>query len=815
MKTKVIFLTIVLWMTIFISSTHAFGAMTIVDVANPGTLTGRVSDVISKQPMKYVTVVLFSAKDSSMVAGTISNQEGNFSISMLDSGKYYVEISFIGFEKKHIEPVVISSRLNKINLGEITLAPVTADINEVIVNGTKSAIEYKVDKRVVNVDKNMNAQGGTAVNALENTPSVQVDAQGNLTLRGSSDYIVLIDGKPSVVKGSDALKQLPANAIKQIEVITNPSAKYDVDGNAGIINVIMKKDKLQGLNGNLSVSPGYPDIFSTSALINYRKGKVNFFTGFDFADRTYHNTIDLNNITIYPEGDKHIEESIDEFYCNDNTTFRAGIDYDPNEINSFSISGTVSKQGYDRGTDAEYHIWQNDTGNFYSSSNYFDVMGDVLRFTGDYKHNFREDHFLSFSAYFGSWKGLDENNLVENNTDENYKVDGTNSKLNFNKDNSNYQVRTNIDYTLPVKKGKFEFGGQYRYESRNEDLQYQNYDVASGVWIPNYEYSYTQDYENTIYSGYAIYSGKIQWINFQVGLRSEYFTRTIEIGTENTPLKYNKFMVYPSIHLSKEINEKHTLQANYSRRINRPEPYVLNNTPIYVDPYNIFKGNPNLKFEYSDNFEINYRTTVKKVTFSTQTYFRNTTNSFTTLRLMGDDGIMIHQLSNAENQTAFGIEQEINFTLTKWWQLNTNANIYSYTLKTILEESEKTQKTNTWEGRIVSNFNFKTGTRFQATAYYRAPGVDAMGETSGFFSMVAAVNQSLFKGKMNIGVTAQNLLNSMVFDYSVKTKKFDNNYHITSVGPVFTANLTYNFNNFQNKKRGRDDAASFKGGGAF
>ena len=786
------------------------------NIPGQGNVSGKILEQNSKTPMEFVTIVLHASADSSVISATVTDMDGKFAIGNLANGIYYIEIDFMGFQKKLVSGISVSIDKPQADLGEIILSPMENLLKEVTVSAEKNKIEYKLDKRIVNVDKNLNAQGGSAIEALENTPSVQVDAQGNLTLRGSSDYVVLIDGKPSVLKGSDALKQIPANSIKQIEVMTNPSAKYDADGNSGIINIISKKDKLQGFNGSVSLTAGLPDKYTSNILMNYRSGRFNYFAGFDYSDRTFYNFIDINNITHRTEGDQYVKERVDEWYCNDNLAFKYGFDFDPNDKNSFSFSGSIGRQGYDNGTGAWYHKWDDlGASSYNSSSNKLDVSGNILRFSGDFKHKFADDHSLSFSFYYGSWDGLDANLLKEMNTDEFYNESSLASQLDFNKDNSNYQLRANVDYSKPLYNGKFEAGFQYRFESRREDYLFRNYDVDAATWVDNDFYSYHQDYENVIYSGYAIYSGKMVGVNYQVGLRSEEFLRDIIINTDDEPHEFNKFMVYPSVHFSKEISDKHNFQLSYSRRINRPQPYLLNYTPSYKDPYNIFMGSPNLKCEYIDAFEFNYRVVLKGISFSTQTYFRNTTNAFTALRLLGDDGIMIHQLVNADNQTAFGVEQGVDIELNKWWKINANVNLYNYTLKTIFENEALRQNINTWDGRIVSNFSFKKGTRVQAMSYYRAKNVDAMGSTSGFFTCNLSVSQSLLKNKLKLGVTAQNLFNSLVFDYKTVTRDFNNKYNIRNEGPVVIFNLSYSFNNYQQKNRGRGDDIDFKGGGAF
>jgi outer membrane receptor protein involved in Fe transport len=333
--------------------------------------------------------------------------------------------------------------------------------------------------------------------------------------------------------------------------------------------------------------------------------------------------------------------------------------------------------------------------------------------------------------------------------------------------------------------------------------------------LPNDTFSYTQDYLNTIYSGYATYSDNFYGIGFQLGLRSEYFARLIEDTGLGEPAEFNKFMFYPSVHLSKSLNDKHQLQLSYSRRINRPQAWLLNNTPSYIDPYNIFKGSPFLKPEYTDAYEFNYRVVFQKVTFSAQSYFRYTTNLFTSLRNLQSNGIMVHQLTNSKDQTAYGQELGFDFNIFKWWQINTGTNIYHYSLRTLINSDEKTSAINTWDARLVSSFNLKWGTRLQAVTYMRGKNKDAMGTNEGFYTCNLAVNQSLMKGKANIGLSAQNIFNSIKFDYLTQSNTFNNKYNIQAEGPIIMLNFSYSFNNFQNKNRGRADDLQFKGGGAF
>ncbi|MCB9000543.1 MAG: TonB-dependent receptor [Bacteroidales bacterium] len=780
-------------------------------------ISGKVIDEASKKPIEYATVAIYSATDSSLISGTVTDANGLFKINGLSKGEYYLQVNFIGFEKKITQKISLSNRKASIDLGEIGLKPANVELEGVVVKGEKSRVEYKIDKKVINVDKDLTSKGGTAATALENTPSVQVDTEGNVTLRGSSNFTVLIDGKPTALKGSDALKQIPAAAIKQIEVITNPSAKYDADGQAGIINIIMEKNKMLGLNGNVSVSYGNAHKRTGNILLNYRLKKVNFFGGIDFNDNVSHLDLDMNNYTMLNSDTLRSLNDGVQMNQNYNFSYKGGMDIDFNENNSMSVSGNVGNQSYDRGVNSNIKSWYIPlTNDMYSASrNINDVSGFVTGANADFTHKFTENHTLSFSGTFSSWNGPDKNTLDYYSTNSDFENFVVASRIKYRKDDYNYQARFNVDYSKQIKEGKFEAGVQYRYEHRNEDYVFQNYDVNTDTWTVNSNFTYDLRYKNPIYSGYATYSNKLWSIDYQVGVRSEYFDRKITHSNSSDPIVYSKFMLYPSLHFSKNFNDKHQLQLSYSRRVNRPMPFLLNDIPQYIDTLNIFMGSPYMKPEYTDSYEFNYRVSLAKVTISAQSYYRNTTNVFAAIRTMRDDGVMIHQYTNADRETAFGEELGVDFKVAKWWQLSTGGNLYHYTLDATVNSTARDQQVNTWDARLISNFNLKWGTRIQAVGYYRAPSVDANGDVSDFYVVNLAVNQPIMKGKGSIGISARNLLNSIKFDINMDGLTYSNTYAIRVEGPIVMVNFSYRFNNFQNRQRGRTDDTNFSGANAF
>lgn len=781
-----------------------------------GVISGRVLNASDSQPMEYVNIALFRSSDSSLVTGTITNPDGHFALEKIPAGDYYLRLTFLGFNDRYTDEVIVGSRTLHTDLGDLKMEAVAAEIGGVSIVADRAKVEYQIDKRVINVSQDIVAKGGTAVSVLENTPSVMVDPEGNVSLRGSYDYVVLIDGKPTALKGSDALKQISAASIKQIEVITNPSAKYEADGKAGIINIIQKKDKLQGMNGTASLSLGTQNKNSGNMLINYRKNKVNVFAGIDYAKNKYVTDITVKNQSFLEAGTQYIDETVQQYNHNDNLSGKLGIDYEMNDKNAFSLSGNYGLQGYDQGAHAQFNYFYSDSQKQYFKSNGdLDVTGNVPGLNIDYTHKFAENHSLSISGTYSAWDGMDENLFTEYTTDENYKEQATQSSLSYTKDNFNYQYRLNADYKKPVKTGTLEAGFQYRYENRMDDLDFRNLDVETNEWITNALYTYKLDYSNDIYSGYATYSATRWGIGYMAGVRTEYFTRTIKFSNDEDAYNYDKFMLYPSLHLTKSIKDKHQFQLSYSRRINRPLPWLLNKTPGYIDPNNIFQGSPELEPEFTDAFELNYRVICNKVfTLSTQTYYRNTTNSFNTNRTLGEDGIMVHELINADRSQSYGIELGMDFNLTPWWQLSTGTNLYHYSLDATSAFAD-TRSNNTFDARIISNFTFKKGTRIQAIGYVRGPSIDAQGENGGFYTVNLAVSQSILKGKVNVGLSAQNLFNSIQFDYLAVSDNYNNSYKIATEGLLLQFTASYSFNNFQNKQRGRADDASFRGGGAF
>ncbi|MFH0999694.1 MAG: TonB-dependent receptor, partial [Bacteroidota bacterium] len=325
------------------------------DDDKPGIIKGLIIDVATDQPMEYANVAIYNKVDSSLISGGITNQKGEFEINGMTYGEYYLEANFIGFDKSKVVNINLDRENPLFDAGSIILSAASTELGAIDIVADKAAVEYKLDKKIVNVSQVLSAAGGTAVDVLENTPSVQVDIEGNVSLRGSSNFTVLIDGRPSVLSGSDALRQIPASALENIEIITNPSAKYEPDGNSGIINLVMKKNSMQGINGIVNASVGSRDKYRGDITLNYRTQKINWFVGADYRDETSYGNWISSRETFMGDTTGFLDINGGRDFIRGGYNFKSGIDFFISDKTTVTISGQVGNSKNDRSGGGNTH----------------------------------------------------------------------------------------------------------------------------------------------------------------------------------------------------------------------------------------------------------------------------------------------------------------------------------------------------------------------------------------------------------------------------------------------------------------------------
>jgi hypothetical protein len=774
-----------------------------------GYMSGVVLDGTTDEPIEFVIVAIYSQRDSSLVNGGLTDSLGKFEFKELPYGAYYLDIKFVGFKDTRMTGITVTPRNKTVNLGEIKIENAATDLGNVVVTGERPQMSYKIDRKVVFVESNVTAIGGTAVDVLENTPSIQTDIDGNVTLRGSSNFTVLIDNRPSVLEGSEALQQISASTIERIEIITNPSAKYDPDGTAGIINVIMKKQKRQGLNGIVDLSYGRFNQYNADALLNYRFNKVNLFAGFELRNRAMRgNGISeresyLNDTTIFLDSEEHGQ------FGGKGNEFRAGIEFFPDDNNTISLQGEYDNRGFGRSSISEYHSYTLPITSdiYYLQDNYSKRNGNSYSLQLNYDRSFGSPaHKLQTSVYYSYENSGSIEELTDTETDSEWNE---NDPLPFMQkaveSGNETEIRFYADYFRPIgAEGKLEAGYQLRYEAENTDYHYNEFDHIVDDWINFEDRNNNFELMRNIQAAYAIFGTSTKVVDFQVGLRAEYTDRVLSQLAMDEEYKINRIDFFPSAYITKRLPFDQQLQLSYSRRINRPRTWFLDPFPSYEDPLNIRMGNPRLGPEYVDSYELNYQKTNKSTSITAELYYRQTNNMMSRISSLREDNVMIFTMDNIGKDHSFGTEVMFNASPWKWWNISATGTLFRYWIKGEIEGEEVDQTTNTWNARLNNSFSMKWGTRIQLMAFYNAPSITAQGERGAAFMINGGVRQDFLKNKLTAALQVRDIFRTMHMSFTSEGTNFYTYNERRPMGPIFTVSLSYRINNYRKPANGSE-----------
>lgn len=797
-----------------------------------GSVTGKIVDSRTNQPVEYATVALYNQANNSLVTGTITDGQGKFTIDGLKNGTYILKASFIGYDQLEMRDIVVDGGVKQ--LGTIKLSTSDAEIGEVEVVAKKKDISYQLDKKVINLSTDISADNGSAADALEGVPSVDVDIDGNVSLRGSSNFTVLIDGKPTALDAADVLKQTPAAMIENIEIITNPSAKYDPEGTTGIINLVTKKNVIQGLNGVVNANVGSQGRVGGDFLLNKRSGKVNFFVGGYINQRgnKFHgesNRITKNVLENDVFTNKYVNQTNDNKNRNHGGGLRTGLDiyFDDNNLLNFSIEGGL--WGGKNTGDNTYDNWTQLVG----SDDIFDKE-DVLSESDDknnskyfntnfsYTHNFLgKGHKIVAGGFFSHNNREADNNFIQTVTQTNritgHKIDD---------DKSTNRGRFNLDYTKPLddKGGKFEAGMQEDYNRAVTDYVFNDYDQESNAYNRNGEFSNDLTFLRSITSVYATYGKTFGGFGVQLGLRGEYTYRNMDTKNDYSDSTYtiNRFDIFPSIHISQAVGERNSIQAGYSRRIRRPWERALNPFPGYSDEYTMWVGNPSLKPQYTDVMELNYQMNFDKAFLALETFYRHTdgaTENVSSLDPKGT-GKLISRFENLSTNNNFGLELTGSYDITKWMRLNATFEVRQYYIKGVYNDVLRKQDGNSWRTKETLSLSPGKTTKIQITMRYNGKNKTLISSNKGNLDLGLAVRQSFFKKKMSVSLSMRDLLNSGTFKSTTDTPEYWLYSKRHRTAPFWNLGVSFKINNTKDKRPdgeegdaggegGSDDTSSF------
>ncbi|MBN2807560.1 MAG: TonB-dependent receptor [Prolixibacteraceae bacterium] len=764
-----------------------------------GSMKGKILEAGSNVPLEYANVAIYSEADSSLAGGGIADNTGTFVVSNLKPGAYYIDAKFIGYEHTRKYNIVLGRGQMNVDLGILLLEPASENLAEVKVVAQDRPIVYEIDKKVIDPAQFPTSANGTATDVLANTPSVVVDIEGNVTMRGSSNFTVLIDGRPTPFEAADALDQIPASTIRNIEIITNPSAKYDPDGNAGIININTKKSKMVGVSGIVNSSADSNGSLAGDFLVNFKKEKFNYFVSGNLSDRKNGGEFTSLNRTFATADTLTTESEGSGQRGNKGWSLKTGFDYYINDDNTltFNIGGN-GRNRYNEGL-SEFHEYSSSGNDVRSSTETLgEGKGEELSMGLDYKRTFERDG-QEFTAYAYFETGNGEDYSLYN------QFDGSDALIRGQKNwevGSDRQFRLKADYIHPFsKKMKLEAGYQARID---RDLEWN--DVHWYNQVEDYEPSPTSDYysetffKRDIHSMYGTFSHSGPVVGIQLGLRAEYTNRSLEWSKSTDQHTINRLDYFPTLHLSFQLPSEQQMIASYSRRIDRPRGYYLEPFITYEDAYNVRIGNPSIEPEYIDSYELGYQKPLGKGFLSAEIYHRKTNNKIERITSVYADNVMLQSVDNVGADYSTGLELMLNTNPTKWWMLNLMGNAYHYAIEGELNGRPIMMEPSfNWHARLSNIFSVGKTTKLQFDGMYHSASNTAQGSREGFMFTNLAVKQEFFSNKLSATLSVRDVFNTAKFGFESSGPEFYAKRNFDMRSPVVALTLSYKINNYRQK----------------
>lgn len=743
-----------------------------------GRITGKLIDAQTNQIIEYGNVVLYGVKDSSMVNGTITDKDGKFKLENLPFGQYYIKVSYIGYATKYIDSVRINQRSAEVELGVIYLDEQSIELGNVLVTGQKEMVINNLDKKVINVDKDLTSTGGSAVDIVGNIPSVTVDLDGNVSYRGNQNITILVDGKPSTLVGasnSDILNSIPATQIESIELVTNPSARYEPDGTSGILNIILKKRIDGGLNGSISVNVGTRDKYNSSVNLNYRTPYFNFFGSYDnrlTRSRNEGNSLRTSNI-----GDNlsYLNTLSNGMFKFGSHNVSAGFDYLYDDFNTFTFSYRFRDFGF--GSDSKVSNTNLDHLNQLNS--YFerysgadrDMNGNSYSFS--YRRTFEQKGAeLTADVILGNNAMSREENITQKIFDLNLNPLNENLQQGISS-NSNKRWTIQSNYINPIEGfGRIETGFKINLQNLNSINDFLDYNSSTGSWINNPDRKTDFNYKEQVYAAYGIYSNNINKFQYQIGLRAEQANVDGSELTTSTKFNKNYFALYPTIHFVQGLPYDMEAQLSYSRRVQRPRNNLLNPYVDRSDSLNIQYGNPELNPEFVNSFDIGYSKFFGKIVLTSSFFYKYTNDVITSFTILRDDGVSENTWRNLAKSSSYGIELTTSLPLVDWLRINGS---FSY-FNTKFDGQDISTNDNSWISKINTTFMLSKDFNFQINANYNSPILTAQRKINSMFSTDFAMKKDFLDGQLSVTFRISDIFNTRKMD----SETFGNNFFTSS-----------------------------------
>lgn len=776
---------------------------TIVTAQKEVTISGKVIDKETNQPLEYATIAFFNKTENKIETGGITDIKGNFSIPV-PVGFYNITIEYISFKTITIADKKITKSEN---IGSYSLEIDTESLGEVEIIAERTTVEIKLDKKIYNVGKDLTVSGGSVSDVLDNVPSVSVDAEGGVALRGNDNVRILINGKPSGLVGlnsAEALQQLPADAIEKVEVITSPSARYEAEGTGGIINIILRRSKLLGFNGSITANVGHPDAAGLSGNINYRTGNVNIFNttsyryresiGKWYNDVKYFddNTPDLDEKRNWTDTRKGITTNTGvEWYITDSASLTNSVVYSDNNSQNNSVNNLVQ---FNKLTNETNTSVRKDPEN--GDSNTFQYS---LNFTKDFKTS---GHKFSFDFQF------------ENSNDDEYSlinVDDIDTDI-LQTLEDEQQVLLQSDYVLPLgDNSQIEVGYRGDFSTTETDYEVSLLNEDTGAFEISSDLSNLFNFKQYLNAAYFQFGSKIDKFSYLLGVRLENTKTTIDQPTTGEFKRKNLTGLFPTVNVSYKFTEDESMTIGYNRRLRRPRGFQLNPFPSRSSLTNVFQGNPDLDPTYSSVFDIGYLNRFGKFTLSSSVYYSHSTDVISFVSRNNGDIVTINGEEfpviergpvNLATDDRYGFEFNLNFSPSRKWRVNTDFNIYKLERDGRFEDIDLTANNLTWNARLTNKLTLPYAMDWQTNLNYRGASEDSQNDRQGSGTVNTALSKDIMKDQASIAFNVRDVFNTGVYRNDITADTFTAYQEIQyRGGTTYNLSFTYRFN--QQKKQER------------
>lgn len=720
-------------------------------------IDGKIIDV-EGEPVPFANVVLFSQDGNRVINGTTTDFNGKFKLEAKE-GTYQLKISFISFKEKTISPL----ELNKnIHLGDLTLLPAVTELEEVTILETRNIMELKLDKRVFNVASDLSNVGGNASEILGNVPSVNVDVEGNISLRGSENVKILINGKPSGLVGSqeDALKQLQGNLIERIEVITNPSARYDAEGEVGIINIILKKDERPGSNGSFELAVGYPETYQLSGNMSFNTKKANIFGGYGYRNserngggKSFYEFSSPDTSYIYESSNERTRGGISH-------NFSLGTDYFIDTSSTLSANLMYAISDDENISELTYKDFDFDSRKPINTTKRIDnetETEDDIEAAISYEKVFKSDRQKLFIQTQLSKSDEVERSIITE-TDESAPLSLLEQKV-TNAENSQ-NLLFQADYTHPFSEnGLFETGVKATQRNIESDFLVEEKQSDASFKILD-DFNNNFDFDESIYAAYLMAGNKIKSFSYQLGVRAELSDVTSKMESDREENNLENLDFFPSAHFSYELNPMNTLQFSYSRRISRPRHWHLLPFYSFTDNRSFFRGNPNLQAEFTNSYELGFLKYLGKGSILSSVYYRHTNDVVERVNIQDEEGFIQIIPINLATENSYGLELNGNYEFSKKLNMNANFNFYREMTEGEYEGRQLESDNYSWMSRISAKTTLPKNIQAQLSFRYLAPSNTTQGRRKSMVSSDVAFSKDVLKGKGTLVLSVRDVLNT-------------------------------------------------------